>query len=173
MGWIQHFILKCFMRYLNLFLHLLDGNITDSHRRRRLKDFCVSRSHRCVCVQCVSGRKVFVCAGFSLVLLRLVIAITTNLIYMNSVLYVTHRLNILYTLRRTFTRDTKSVKSKNDEDTWWGFFCDIVIWNHFKMFNMWIYKRKKICDISVVWKPFLPTIIHNSFIDKFISCSSD
>lgn len=115
------------------------------------------------CSMFLAASCLFVLA-FSFVLLRLVISITTNLIYMNSVLisYVTHRLNILYTLRWTFTRDTKSVKSKNDEDTWWGFFCDIVIWNHFKMFNMWIYKRKKICDISVVWKPFLPTIIHNS-----------
>ncbi len=45
--------------------------------------------------------------AFSVVLLRLVISITTNLIYMNSVLisYVTHRLNILYTLRRKFARD--------------------------------------------------------------------
>lgn len=101
-------------------LQVLDGNsnrpihLSESlwtPQKHKNASFYVHQSMVCigvfVCGMFLAVSCLFVLA-FSFVLLRLVISITTNLIYMNSVLMsnVTHRLNILYTLRRKFACDS-------------------------------------------------------------------
>lgn len=101
-------------------LQVLDGNsnrpihLSESlwtPQKHKDASFYLHQSMVCIGVF-VCGMFLAVCClfvlAFSFVLLRLVISITTNLIYMNSVLMnnVTHRLNILYTLRRKFARDS-------------------------------------------------------------------